>query len=38
MVELAYERGDALDKRRDLVEAWAAFLTETGKVVRFALR
>jgi hypothetical protein len=38
MVERAYHRGDALDKRRDLMEAWASFLTETGKVVRFALR
>jgi hypothetical protein len=25
-VELAYRRGDALEKRRALMESWAAFL------------
>ncbi len=29
-VERAYRRGDALDKRRKLMEAWAAFLTPPG--------
>jgi integrase len=28
--ERAYRRGDALDKRRALMEAWAAFLEGTG--------
>jgi hypothetical protein len=27
--EAAYRRGDLLDKRRDLMEAWAAFATST---------
>jgi integrase len=34
--ELAYRRGDALEKRRHLMEAWAAFIAEPvkGKPVR----
>jgi integrase len=38
--ERAYRRGDALEKRRELMEAWAAFceLTSDGKVVSFAKR
>jgi integrase len=37
-VERAYRRGDALDKRRSLMEAWASFCASTpvGKVVAFA--
>ncbi|WAJ28020.1 tyrosine-type recombinase/integrase [Antarcticirhabdus aurantiaca] len=35
-VERAYRRGDALEKRRQLMEAWASYLSgeQTGKVVR----
>jgi hypothetical protein len=35
-VELAYRRGDMLEKRRKLMEAWAAFCSEpmtAGEVV-----
>lgn len=34
-VERAYRRGDALEKRRNLMDAWAGFLSETpdGKVI-----
>ncbi len=35
--EWAYRRGDAIDKRRELMEAWAAYCASTpgerGKVV-----
>ena len=36
-VEAAYRRGDLFDKRRKLMEAWAAYCTapKTGKVVAF---
>jgi integrase len=39
-VERAYRRGDALDKRRSLMDAWASFCatTERGAVVAFAKR
>jgi integrase len=39
-VERAYRRGDALEKRRGLMDAWAAFcaLQERGGVVAFAKR
>jgi hypothetical protein len=39
-VEWAYRRGDALEKRRELSEAWAKFCTvDTGfNVVAFATR
>jgi hypothetical protein len=33
MTELAYRRGDALDKRRQLMEAWADFLERTDSNV-----
>ena len=32
--ERAYRRGDALEKRRALMEAWASYLDNGGKVVR----
>ena len=33
-VERAYRRGDALKKRRDLMEAWSSFLSgSVGKVI-----
>jgi integrase len=35
-VELAYRRGDALDKRRRLMEAWGRFCVETGRVISLA--
>ena len=36
-VEQAYRRGDALEKRRALMEAWAAYCGgETGNVIRMA--
>jgi hypothetical protein len=37
-VERVYRRGDALEKRRVLMDAWAAFcaLQERGRVVVFA--
>lgn len=39
-VELAYRRGDALEKRRKLMEAWAGFLGRVagGKVLPFSAR
>jgi hypothetical protein len=33
LTELSYRRGDALDKRRDLMDAWAAFLEGTDSNV-----
>ena len=34
-VELAYRRGDALEKRRALMEAWATFSeTRAGKILK----
>jgi hypothetical protein len=33
MTEVAYQRGDALDKRRRLMDAWAAFLEGTDSNV-----
>jgi integrase len=34
-VEAAYRRGDLLDKRRELMATWAAFVTSApGKVVK----
>ncbi len=32
--EQAYRRGDALDKRRELMDAWAAFVTPTAKAAK----
>ena len=29
-VEAAYRRSDLFEKRRDLMAAWAAYVTETG--------
>jgi integrase len=39
-VERAYRRGDALDKRRGLMDAWASFCVarQPAKVVTFAKR
>lgn len=39
-VERAYRRGDALDKRRGLMDAWASFCasTQQAKIVAFAKR
>ncbi len=39
-VERAYRRGDALEKRRDLMDAWASFLDprETSRVVNLSRR
>jgi integrase len=38
-VERAYRRGDALEKRRRLMDAWAQFCSrETGKVVALGRR
>ena len=39
-VERAYRRGDALDKRRDLMSAWASFLDvrSPGRVVNLSHR
>jgi hypothetical protein len=38
--ERAYRRGDALEKRRALMDAWASFCdeTESGRVVAFDAR
>ena len=37
--ERAYRRGDALDKRRELMDAWAAFCEGSGgNVVAFPAR
>jgi hypothetical protein len=37
-LEAAYRRGDFLDKRRKLMEAWAAYcaMPKTGEVVAFS--
>jgi len=32
-VELAYRRGDALERRRDMMEAWAHFIASADNVV-----
>lgn len=35
--EQAYRRGDALEKRRKLMDAWAAYCDRPSNVVPFAL-
>jgi integrase len=34
-IEAAYQRGDVFDKRRKLMEAWAAYCNTPGKVIKF---
>ncbi len=37
-VERAYRRGDVLDKRRELMEVWAAYCAGSAKIIKIGIR